>query len=91
MPPQIHQKLHLHVKQFSQKINWKLAETTKAAGKIHTYLGGTEKQQKKGDIRIGQWLWEGSMKWGVSTLVVPCSAETLSPPAGWDVWALDSF
>ena len=90
MPPQIRQKLHLHVKQFSQKINWKLAETTKGAGKSHTYLGGTEKQ-KKGDIRTCQWLWEGSMKWGVSTLAVPCSAETLSPPAGWDVWALDSF
>lgn len=53
MPPQIHQKLYLHVKQISQKTNWKQAETTKAAGKIHTYLGGAKKQQKKGDIRIG--------------------------------------
>ena len=62
MPPQIHQKLYLCVKQLSQKTNWKLAETTKAARKIHAYLGGTEKQQKMGDIRMGQWLWEGSKK-----------------------------
>ena len=63
MPLQIHQKLYLHVKQFSHRKptgNWQ--EQPKLQGRS-THTGVEQKNNKKmGDIRMGQWLWEGSKK-----------------------------
>lgn len=83
MPPQIHQKLYLHVKQISQKTNWNRQKQPKLQGNPHTCK---QKQQKR---ETSESAWRDLRSRSVHTDSSLLCRNPLTQ-ACWDVWALDS-